>query len=60
MKYKHVTIAAVKIVRYEVRDPTGRVLKRTSSLSSAKAYIDGYLSAMKRALNASADRTSDE
>lgn len=49
MRYKGVTIAELKTVRYEVRDATGRVLKRASKIAQAKAYIDGYLSALKQA-----------
>ena len=42
MRYKGVTITPVKITRYEVRDPSGKVIKRTDKLSEAKMFVRAW------------------
>lgn len=49
-KYKGVRIVSVKVVKYEVRDPTGHTLHRASSSAAARSWVNGYLTASARAL----------
>ena len=48
LKHKGVPIVPVKIVRYEVRDPSGKKLKTFSTAAAARHWIDGYLAALRR------------
>ena len=47
MKYKSATIKKITLPRYQVLAPDGKVLKTFSTLRLAKAWIDGYLKAVK-------------
>lgn len=53
-KYRGVRIVPVKVVKYEVRDPTGHVLHRTSNTAAARAWVNGYLAASAQALREAA------
>jgi hypothetical protein len=47
IKHRGVKIVAVKITRYEVRTVDNRKLKTFGSTSQARAWIDGYVEAVK-------------
>ena len=49
IKHKGVRIVPVKVIRYEVQDPTGKKLKTATRLDTAKAWIDGFVAAADRA-----------
>lgn len=48
IRHRGVTIAPVKIVRYEVRNADGKTVKTFAKLATARAYVDGYVRALKR------------
>ena len=48
-KHKGVRIVPVKVVKYEVRDVTGRVMHRAATAAGARAWINGYLAASAKA-----------
>lgn len=47
IKHQGVTIHPVQLTRYEVRDAKGVVVRRFDKIDKAKAYIDGYVRAIK-------------
>lgn len=49
-KYKGVRIVSIKVVKYEVRDPTGHVMHRAATSTAARQWVNGFLAASSRAL----------
>lgn len=47
IRYKGAIIAPVIVTRYEVRRPDGRKFKTFSTLTAAKAFVDGATVAAK-------------
>ena len=48
IRHRGVTIAPVKITRYEVRNADGKTVKTFAKLATARAYVDGYVRALQR------------
>lgn len=48
IRHKGVDIVAVKTVRYEVRNSAGKAVKKCAKLTTAKAWVDGYVKALQR------------
>lgn len=48
IRHKGVSIVAVKIVRYEVRNAAGKKVKTFAKLPTARAWVDGYVKALQR------------
>lgn len=56
IRHRGVTIAAVQITRYEVRRADGKKFKSFAKLANAKAFIDGFTTALRRSAPREADR----
>ena len=48
LKHRGVTIAPVKVTRYEVRNAAGKTVKTFAKLATARAWVDGYVRALQR------------
>lgn len=49
IKFKGTRIVPVKVTRYEVRDPTGKVMHKAGTASACKQWVTGYLTALDKA-----------